>query len=124
MDIEKLLTDYIKARHDEALAIERRVALGNQIADRLGAPDEGRTTHKACGFKVTIKQPVNRRVTDWEEFKKVAFHHEHPPMRMKPSLDVKGLKWLQENEPATYRQFAKFVEAKPGRVAVEVDPEK
>lgn len=118
-DIEKLIQDYSEAKIQEVMATEARVNIGRLLAERLGVPVEGGRTYDVCGHKVTIKQPVNRTV-DWNEFGRLSADMEHPPMVMKPSLDVKGLKWMEEHDPDNYRKLSRAITAKPGRVAVSI----
>lgn len=117
-DIEKIIEEYREAKIKEEMAIAARVNIGARLAERLGVPDdEKQKTYSVCGHKITIKQPVNRSV-DWKAFS--AIQYEHPPIRSKPSLDVKGLKWLRDNEPEVYKKFAKCITEKPGRVSVSI----
>jgi hypothetical protein len=119
--MKQLIQHYLDAKAAETLAIEARVQLGNEIAARLGAPTEGSQTHEVDGYKVTVRQPVNRRV-DWEQFDKLTdgWEAQQLPVIQKRELDAKGVRWLQDNMPEAYTQIAKAITATPGRVAVEI----
>ena len=115
--MEELIERYTKAKEAETKATQARVEAGNRLAEALGAPDEGSKTHEVGRFKVTLRQPINRRV-DWELFDGVLF--DHPPCRVKRELDEPGLKWIRENEPEAYAQYCRAITSKPGRVSVTI----
>jgi len=119
--MEQLIQQYLEAKRAEAEAEARRVELGAAIATKLGAPAEGSKTHEVGAWKVTVKQPVNRKV-DWTIFDEVVARHpgQSAPVVVKRELDTKGIHWLQENQPDFYREIAKAITATPGRVQIEV----
>lgn len=115
----ELIKQYIEAREVERKAIEKRVELAEKIANKLGKKDEGQVTHELDGYKITVKQPMNRKV-DWQKFNEISFGKGHIPSKLKQELDEPGLKWVRENEPEYYKQLCEAITSKPGRVAVEV----
>lgn len=119
--MRELILEFLQAKIAEAEATAKRVALAEQIAAKLGAPDEGSKTHTVGAFKVTVKQPVNRKV-DWKAFDlaHAAFPDKPAPVVTKRELDVPGMRWCQENEPAFYQALAKAITATPGRVAIDI----
>lgn len=114
---------FAEAKRLEEQWKQKRIEAGNAIAEALGTPDEGSKTHKVdeLGVKVTVKQPVNRRV-DWTAFDAVAAAHpgEHLPVVHKRELDTKGLKWIRDNQPQLYAELARAITATPGRVQIEI----
>lgn len=119
--MKDLITQYLEAKRLEREAEARRVELGEAIAAALGAPAEGSKTYDVGDHKVTVKQPVNRKV-DWTAFDQIALEHpdKHAPVAMKRELDTKGLHWIQENEPDFYRALAAAITATPGRISIEI----
>lgn len=115
--VADLIVRYLQAKHEEALAEGRRVALAEEIAKKLGVPAEGSEAHDVGDYKVTVKQPINRKV-DFEALAELDL--KYPPIKTKEELDLVGLRWFQENDPATYLKIAKTVTATPGRVSIEV----
>jgi hypothetical protein len=118
---DNLIRQFLEAKRLEAEATARRVELGNAIAAELGTPEEGSKTHDVAGWRVTVKQSINRRV-DLAVLDAIGL--ENPPLKIKRELDVDGLRWYQENEPETYLKIAKAITAAPGRVAIEVKESK
>lgn len=120
-----LIEKYLSAKAAEQMAIDTRVAIGNEIAEKLGTPAEGSATHEVDGYKVTVKQPVNRRV-DWDAFDRVTdgWEPQHLPITTKRELDAKGLRWVKENLPGAYEKLARAITATPGRIAVEIKENK
>lgn len=120
--MKDLLEKYLAAKAAEALAIEARVQIGNEIAAKLGAPTEGSQTHEVDGYRVTVKQPVNRKV-DWRLLDEIEMEPgQDKPIETKRELSVPGLRWYQANRPDVYEKLAKAITATPGRVAVEIKP--
>ncbi len=117
--VAELIKRYIEAKQVEAEAIARRVILGDTLAAILGAPSEGSKTHEVDGYTVKVTQPVNRRV-DWAVWDAIPNPPEHLPVTVKRELDLKGLRWVQENQPDLYRELSKAITATPGRVALEI----
>lgn len=124
--VEQLVAEYIAAKSAEAAAIERRVAIGDAIADILGRPDEGSRSHNVCGARVTVTQPINRTVS-WERMDLICCQllarnpELHLPIKTVRELDITGCRWLAEHDPDTYRELSGAITAKPGRVQVKVE---
>lgn len=117
--VQELCNEWLQAKKDEASANKRRVEIENQIVGITGKREEGSQTHETCGFKVTVTGKVTRKM-DWKAWEEVkgkiapALH----PVKMKPELDEKGVKWLHDNEPEIYALLP--IEVKPAKTAVEV----
>ena len=84
-----------------------------------GKKDEGAQTHDAGAFKVAVTGKVTRKM-DWDKWDAVksSIPANLHPVKMKPELDEKGVKYLQANEPEIYKQLP--IEVKPAKTAVEV----
>lgn len=126
-DVIDLIQQWKKAKQDESEAEERRVNISKALAKILGAPVEGSQTHDVGDFKVTVKQPINRKV-DWAEFDTALLKYEsehqdakiHVPTKMKRELDETGLKWIRDNQPELYSAIAKSITATPGRIGIDI----
>jgi len=109
----------LKAQRD--LLSNQITDVENRIIKHLGSRDEGSKTHNEGNYKVTITAKINRVLDTnlWESVKSALPLHLHP-VKYKPTLDIKGVRYLQENEPDAYKQVAQAITAKPGKLVVKV----
>ncbi len=121
---ETVASEILAAR--KALAAAQAVldGLTSEITDMLDerpADAEGSKTFNLDGFRVEVKRAMNRK-TDDKGIDAIAALKlgELTPLKTKVELDQTGLKYLRNNEPAVYARVAKFIEAKPAKVAVTV----
>lgn len=121
MDLEILVTDYQTAKAAEDTATAERRRLATLIADALEHPIEGSKTHTVGGVKVMVKGTVNRKV-DWPLFLECCAMRPQiaPPYIETQKLDMKGMQWVEENQPEFYRALCQAVTEKPGAVSVTV----
>lgn len=121
-NIQTLARDWLDAKRAESAANAARIKIEEQLAQALDVPAEGGKTHKIEGFKVTLTQPVSRKL-DSDEWLKVK--HLCPPdiqpVKVKLEADAGGCKWLAENEPEIWRKIAPAFETKPGKIGVKVE---
>ena len=117
--LEELSAEWLKAKKAEAAAYKKRVAIEDQIVALTGKRDEGSQTVDATGFKITITGKVSRKMDwdKWEDVKAQIAPNLHP-VKYKPELDEKGVKYLQANEPEIYALLP--IEVKPAKTAIEV----
>ena len=121
-NVEALAQGWLDAKRAETQANELRLKIEAQICAALEVREEGAITHKLEGFKVTLTQPITRKVdeTAW-----AAVVHKVPadlaPVKTKIEADATGMKWLQENKPAIWNKIASAFTTKPGKVAVKVE---
>ncbi len=118
-ELKKLAQDWLSAKAEEAAANTRRVAIEQKIVALTGQKQEGSKTTKAAGFSITVKGVINRKM-DWEKWDEVKANipAELHPVKQKPELDEKGVKWLKENRPDIYAMLP--IEVKPGKTGVEI----
>lgn len=118
-DLKQLSADWLKAKAEEAAANKRRVAIEDQIVALTGKKDEGSQTIDATEFKITVTGKISRKMdwTQWETVKSQIAPNLWP-VKMKPELDEKGVKYLQANEPEIYALLP--IEVKPAKTAIEV----
>lgn len=119
--VEQLVEQWQHAKKMEADAEALRVLIGNKLANTLGVPAEGSKSYDVGDFKVTVKQPINRKV-DWEAFDEATKSTPGAliPVKIKRELDETGLKWIRENKPELYAEISKAVTATPGRIGIDI----
>lgn len=121
-NLDNLLADWIEAKRAEALANRQRLAIEQQIVEAMDVPAEGSKTHKLEKYKVTLTQPVARKldVMAWDKVRDFCPAHMQP-IKVKVEADPMGCKWLAENEPDLWAKIAPAFETKPGKVGVKVE---
>lgn len=121
-NLEALCRDWIEAKREENVANAKRLKIEEQLAQAVDVPDEGSKTHKIDGFKVTVTQPITRKL-DTDVWAKVEQHCPTAlrPVKIKFEADATGCKWLQNNEPTVWRKIAKAFESKPGKIGFKVE---
>lgn len=121
-NVQALARDWLDAKRAENAATATRIKIEEQLAQALDVPDEGSKTHKIDGFKVTLTQPVTRKL-DAAVWDKVKQHisPEMAPVKVKLEADATGCKWLATNDAKTWRKIASAFETKPGKVGVKVE---
>lgn len=117
--LERLSADWLEAKKAEAKANKERVAIEDEIVLLTGKRDEGSKTVEAAGFKITVTGKVSRKM-DWDKWEtiKAQISPNLHPVKFKPELDEKGVKYLQMNEPEIYALLP--IEVKPAKTAIEV----
>lgn len=117
--LDQLSAAWLAAKKAEAAAAKERLAIEEQIVALTGKRDEGAQTHEAEGFKVTVTGKVSRKM-DWDKWEtvKAQIAPNLHPIKYKPELDEKGVKYLQANEPEIYALLP--IEVKPAKTAIEV----
>lgn len=119
--LAQLATAFAQAKAEEARATDLRRDLATQIQALTGHTAEGSKTYKDGDWKVTVKAPLITSM-DWEQWEetKLAIPEQFWPVEMKPSLDMKGVKWIADNDPGLYATLAQCLTVKPGAVQVSV----
>ena len=120
-ELEILAECWQAAKTAEADAREQRVAIEEKIIALTGVKEEGSQTHKVGARKVKVTGKLTRKLLpdEWERVAKTIPEALHP-VQYKPSLDLKGLRYLEANEPDAYALVAQAIETKPAKPAVEV----
>lgn len=119
--LNQLANAWKKAKLVEAGAIKARIDIENKIIAITGAKEEGSKTHPAGELKITVTGKINRSldVVAWDAIApKVP--EQLRPVKYKPEIDIKGLRYLESNEPKIYKLVAQAIVAKPGKTAVEI----
>ncbi|MDP8228355.1 MAG: hypothetical protein P9M15_02755 [Candidatus Electryoneaceae bacterium] len=120
-EIQKFSQDWLEAKAEEDAAKARRIEIEEAVVRCLGKREEGSKTHDLGTHKVTITGVVNRTLDKevWESIKD-QISESLSPVTYVPKLDVKGIRWLQTNDPDTYRLVAKALTIKPGKTNIKV----
>lgn len=118
-DLKELGQAWLQAKAAEVRAVAQRLAIEEQIVALTGKRDEGSKTHDAPGLKIVVTGKVTRKM-DWKQWNEVVgeFPAELRPVKLKPELDERGVKWLAEHRPDLYAKLP--MEVKPAKTAIEV----
>ena len=121
-NIETLCRDWIEAKKAEAAANRQRLAIEPQIGAALESKTEGSITHTLEEYKVTLTQPVTRKIDlDQWALVKGLIPAEFWPIKTKTEADVVGIKYLMKNSPDVWAKIAPAFETKPAKLAVKCE---
>lgn len=120
-NLEELAGQWRAAKRAEERARDERVTIEQQIITFTGCKEEGSKTHEAGDFKITVTGKLNRKLDlpVWNDIES-RIPEGLRPVTYKPSLDTKGLRYLENNEPDIYRMIAGAIETKPAKPSVTV----
>ena len=121
LNTQQLSQAWLEAKVDEDALKARRIEIEEAIVAQLGKREEGSKTHDLDTHKVIITGVINRTLDKeiWESIKD-RIPEELRPVTYEPKLDAAGVKWLQANDPDTYRLVAKALTIKPDKTNVKV----
>ena len=95
-----------------------------RLIEIAGVKEEGTTSASGLYFKIKTVAKINRRI-DLEELDLL---NQRLPQAIiskafvfKPSIDAKGLRHLELNEPEYYSEITRAVIATPAKIAVSVE---
>lgn len=121
-NLDSLAVAWAEAKAAEKEAVENRVAIEQHIIRVTGQKDEGSKTHTSeAGHKVTITARINRRLDakKWAEIEPDV-PEALRPVKYRPALDLKGIRYLKANEPEIYAICAQAFTTSPGKTGVKV----
>lgn len=121
MTLSELAAEYAAAKEQEARATQARRDIGALIQALTGHESEGQKTYRDGDWKVTVKAPLVTTM-DWAQWETVKqdIPEEIWPIEAKTVLDMNGVKWIAENDPAAYAILAQCLTTKPGAVQISV----
>ena len=121
-NLKPLAQAWLDAKHAEAMANAERLKIEAQMVEALEVPIEGSKTHKIEGYKITVTQPVTRKI-DADAWAKVSAKcpTAMQPIKTKIEADAAGCRYLAEKEPAIWKRIAAAFETKPGKVGFKVE---
>ena len=121
-NIDALARDWLDAKRAEGKANRARLLIEEQIGEALAHKSEGSQTHTLENYKVTLTQPVTRKVDPevWEAVKGKC-PADMQPVKTVISADATGCKYLAANEPELWAEIAPAFTSKPGKLGVKVE---
>ena len=121
-NIDALARDWLNAKAAEDAAKDLRYKIEDQITQALEVKDEGAITHTLEDYKVTLTQPVTRKV-DAKKWQMVMDKCPAAllPIKMKVEADAAGCKWLMNNEPKIWDKIAIAFTTTKGKIGVKVE---
>jgi len=121
-NIDGLASEWLEVKALEKDIIAKRHAIEEQITSALEAKGEGSISHKLDEHKITLTQPVSRKVDAivWEKIKNKIPENMHP-IKVTLSADSAGCRYLFEKEPRMWSKIARAFESKQGKIGVKVE---
>ena len=121
-NIDGLAADWLLVKAQEKEIIAERHAIEEQINAALDAKDEGSITHTLEEYKITLTQPVSRKVDPiaWDKVKDKISSNLHP-VKVSISADAAGCRYLAEKEPRLWSKVSKAFTTKSGKIGVKVE---
>ncbi len=121
-NVDGLAAEWLQLKAQEKEIIAKRHAIEAQITKALDAKDEGTITHLLDQHKISLTQPVTRKVdaVQWDKVKDKIPENMHP-IKVSISADAVGCRYLAEKEPVLWRKVAKAFETKQGKIGVKVE---
>jgi len=121
-NIDGLASEWLEVKAQEKQIIAKRRSIEEQITKALDVKDEGSISHKLEQHKVTLTQPVSRKVDPivWDKIKDKIPENMHP-IKVVMSADAAGCRYLLEKEPRLWAKVSKAFESKQGKIGVKVE---
>ena len=121
-NVETLCADWLDAKRAEGRARELRIKIEGEIAQAFDVPMEGTKAHQTENYKVTLGQPITRKIdpAEWDLVKYYVPLNMHP-VKIKIEADPAGCKYLANNAPEMWNKIAAAFTATPGKVSVKVE---
>ena len=117
--VEDAASDWMDAKNEEIAANKRRIEIEEELLSFLTSKTEGSESHQIGPYKVTLTGRLNRKV-EWDILPKLGIPEDLIPVRNKPELDLKSLRYLESNEPEMYKLFSKILTIEPAKTSVTV----
>lgn len=120
-NIEGLCGGWLEAKRREDEARKSRIEIENQISVALEKKPEGAITHKLEHYKVTLTQPIYRKIdaAKWATVKTL-IDQKLWPIKVIVEADATGCRYLANNEPQLWALVADAFTVTPGKIGVEV----
>jgi len=122
INVDILAADWLDIKAQEKALTAKRHAIEEQLNAALEAKDEGSISHKTEGHKITLTQPVSRKVDPiiWDKISRKIPSNLHP-VKTTVSADAAGCRYLLANEPKLWAKIAPAFETKAGKVGVKIE---
>jgi len=120
-NVEGLCGAWLEAKRREDEAKKARLEVEAQLGAALEKKPEGAITHKLENYKVTLSQPIYRKIdpVKWDGVKTLISANLWP-IKTIIEADATGCKYLANNEPALWAMIAGAFTVTPGKVGVDV----
>lgn len=121
-NIEGLCGAWLEAKRREAEAIKLRHEIESQLSTALEVKAEGSLTHKLEHYKVTLTQPIYRKldVKAWDGVKTL-IQPDLWPVKIITEADPSGCKWLAKERPDLWAMIAPAFTVSKGKIGVSVE---
>ena len=122
INLDILAADWLSIKAEETALTKKRHAIEEQLNAALEAKDEGSISHKTEGHKITLTQPVSRKVDAiiWDKVAKKIPKPFHP-VKTVISADAAGCRYLLANEPKLWAKIAPAFATRAGKIGVKIE---
>jgi phage baseplate assembly protein W len=123
-ELDDLLYQWALTKKAERDAAKARVDVEEQILALVGSKPEGSETHETEYYRITVTGNVRRSV---DAAALAAVQSEIPQaifdrvFKYEPKLDLREMRYVQNNEPGIYSTIAQAITAKPGKPTIKVE---
>jgi len=120
-NLTELAAQWLSAKDAEKRIRDKRVEIEKEIMMITGCKEEGSKTHQAGDYKITVTGKLTRKldVPKWNDVEE-KIPEALRPVTYKPTLDTKGLRYLEDNEPDVFRIIADAIETKPAKPTITI----
>ena len=120
-NVEGLCGAWLEAKRREDDAKRQRLEVEAQIGAAFEKKAEGAITHKLEHYKVTLTQPIYRKLDlgKWPIVKNL-IGQEFWPIKMTVEADPSGCKWLAKERPDLWALIAEAFTVSPGKLGIDV----
>jgi len=121
-NLDRLAERWLQEKELEDSCKRRRIELETEMLPLLSHRPEGQTSTKTNqGRQIVLKTKLNRTL-DGVELNKIRdkIPADLLPLQAKEVLDLKRLRYLQNNEPETYRLLAGCITTKPAKPNITI----
>ena len=122
INVNTLAQDWLEIKAQEKDIIAKRHAIEEQITQALEVKGEGSISHKLEAHKVTLTQPVSRKIDTiaWDKVKDKIPENMHP-VKVSVTADSVGCRYLADKEPRLWAKVSKAFEMKQGKIGIKVE---
>ena len=123
-DLDQAAFQLQEAKNKLELVRQDVLTAEKRLIEIAGVKEEGTTSASGLYFKIKTVAKINRRI----DLKELDLLNQRLPQAIiskafvfKPSIDAKGLRHLELNEPEYYNEITRAVIATPAKIAVSVE---
>ena len=112
----------LKAKEEETR--KKRTELEEVMASMVSGKDEGASHGYDGVYDVTVTRKMNRTIDKETYMQLRPLLGGIDPVKMKPSLDMKRFRSIEEADPERFKICTQFIITKPAKVAIKVEVRK